>query len=57
MTAEGIAAVPRLRKRTWVLLGFGGVVLAVLLWSALGGPGIGGDARTRAAADSQSQRI
>ncbi len=43
MRAEGIAAIPRLRKRTWVLLGFGGVVLTVLFWSALGGPGIVGN--------------
>ena len=29
------------RRRTWVLLGFGGVILAALLWSRLGGPGLG----------------
>jgi len=43
MTAEAIAAIPRSRRVTWALLGFGGVGLAVLLWSALGGPGIGAD--------------
>jgi hypothetical protein len=41
MNPESGVVVARTRKRTWVLLSLGGVVLAFILWSALGGPGIG----------------
>jgi hypothetical protein len=41
MNPESGVVVARTRKRTWVLLGLGGVILAFILWSALGGPGAG----------------
>jgi hypothetical protein len=41
MTRETGAVVTHTRRRTWVLLGFCGVILAALVWSALGGPGLG----------------
>src|SRR5262249_3668146 len=41
MNSERGVVVARTRKRTWVLLGLGGVILAFILWSALGGPGLG----------------
>jgi hypothetical protein len=41
MTSEAGAVTRRTRKRTWVLLGLGGVILCAAVWSALGGPGVG----------------
>jgi hypothetical protein len=40
MNAEAGAGASRARKRTWVLLGLGGVILCAVVWSALGGPGV-----------------
>jgi hypothetical protein len=42
MTSEASAERPRARKRTWVLLGTFAVIVVAVLWSALGGPGVGG---------------
>ncbi len=42
MTTDLSPVQPRTRKRTWVLLGMFAVVLVVVLWSALGGPGLSG---------------
>ena len=41
MTQEVGAVVRRTRKRTWALLGLGALILGVVVWSALGGPGLG----------------
>jgi hypothetical protein len=42
MTIDSSPVQPRTRKRTWVLFSAFAVVLVVVLWSALGGPGAGG---------------
>ena len=41
MNPEAAAGTRRTRKRTWFLLGLGGVILCAVVWSALGGPGVG----------------
>jgi hypothetical protein len=41
MTPEAGAVGHRTRKRTWVLLAVGAVILCFFLWSALSGPGLG----------------
>jgi hypothetical protein len=40
MSPETGSVPHRTRKRTWVLLGLGGVILCVAVWSAIGGPGV-----------------
>ncbi len=42
MTTDAGAMRPRTRKRTWVLLSLGAVVLIALVWSAIAGLGSGG---------------
>ena len=41
MNPEAAAGTRRTRKRTWFLLGLGAMVLCAVVWSALGGPGVG----------------
>ena len=40
MTTEAGRARPGIRKRTWLLLTLGAVILIATVWSALGGPGL-----------------
>jgi hypothetical protein len=40
MTTETRPRKSVVRKRTWLLLALGGVILAAVVWSALGGPGL-----------------
>ena len=40
MSPETGSVPRRTRKRTWVLLGIGGVILCAVVWSAIGGPGL-----------------
>jgi hypothetical protein len=40
MSSEAGAGTRRTRKRNWVLLGLGGVILCAVVWSAIGGPGV-----------------
>ncbi len=39
MTNQSGPVHPRARKRTWLLLTVGGVILVAMVWSAIGGPG------------------